>query len=148
VAIAVWSIGLVALPQWWPKPVSAVAFVQAATLVLLGSYCYFLACFIVNTLAFWLDVVWTLFAMSSFVYGFIAGVLVPVSIMPAPMRAAFHWLFPYWAVSAPVEIFLGRIGDAEFARGVCVLAATIVVLELVRQTLWRRGLARYTGAGM
>jgi ABC-2 type transport system permease protein len=148
VAIAIWSVGLVVLPSWWPRPVSALAFVEAGTLVLLGSYCYFLVCFIVNTLAFWLDVVWTLFAMASFVFSFVAGVLVPVSMMPAPLRAVFHWLFPYWAVSAPVEIFLGRIGHPEFVRGAGVLLGTIVILELVRQQTWKRGLSRYTGAGM
>jgi ABC-2 type transport system permease protein len=148
VVTILWGLGALILPQWWPRPASAFALVEAATLVVLGSYCYFLACFIVNCLAFWLDVVWTLFAMTSFIFSFVAGVLVPVSLMPEPLRDAFHWLFPYWAVSAPVELFLGRLGHADFVRGTWILLATIVVLELVRQTLWRRGLAHYTGSGM
>jgi ABC-2 type transport system permease protein len=148
VAGALWLAGLALLPATWPRPASAAAFAEAALLVLLGSYCYFLVCFLVNTLAFWLDVVWTLFAMTSFVFSFVAGVLVPVSVMPAPVREVFQWLFPYWAVSAPVELFLGRLGHSEFLRGTGVLLATIALLEVARQALWRRGLARYTGAGM
>jgi ABC-2 type transport system permease protein len=148
VAAVLWIGGALIVPQWWPKPAGAAALAEAAVLVLMGSYCYFLVCFSVNALAFWLDVVWTLFAMTSFVFSFVAGVLIPVSIMPAPVRETFHWLFPYWAVSAPVEIFLGRLSHGDFVRGVLVLGGSIVVLEIVRQVLWRRGLARYTGAGM
>jgi ABC-2 type transport system permease protein len=148
VVAVLWAAGALVVPQWWPEPASAAALAESAALVLLGSYCYFLVCFLVNALAFWLDVVWTLFAMTSFVFSFVAGVLIPVSIMPEPLRETFHWLFPYWAVSAPVEIFLGRLSHGDFVRGVLVLGASIVVLELARQTLWRRGLERYTGAGM
>jgi ABC-2 type transport system permease protein len=148
VVACLWGAGALIAPQWWPRPASAAALAEAAVLVLLGSYCYFLVCFAVNALAFWLDVVWTLFAMTSFVFSFVAGVLIPVSVMPEPLRETFRWLFPYWAVSAPVEIFLGRQSHDAFARGVLVLGASIVALEIVRQVLWRRGLARYTGAGM
>jgi ABC-2 type transport system permease protein len=145
---AMWTVGVLAIPRHWPHAASDAALWEALALVLLGSYCWFLTCFIVNELAFWLEVIWTLSAMASFVLGFMSGVLVPVSLMPGPLRAALTWLYPYWAVSAPVEIFLGRLSHDAFARGVCVLLATILALELVRQTLWRRGLSRYTGGGM
>jgi ABC-2 type transport system permease protein len=148
VAAALWCAGAWLAPEFWPHPVSALAFAQALVLVLLGSYCYFLVCFLVNTLAFWLDVVWTLFAMTSFVFSFVAGVLVPVSIMPDALREAFQWCFPYWAVCAPVELFLGRLDPSAFPRGVLVLLVSIALLELARGELWRRGLARYVGAGM
>lgn len=148
VVALLWTAGALSFPEVWPRPVSAAAFAQAALLVLLGSYCYFLVCFLVNLLAFWLDVIWTLSAMTSFVFSFVAGVLVPVSVMPSQLRDVFHWLFPYWAVSAPVELVLGRLGPADFVRGVLVLTMTIALLEALRQLAWRRGLARYVGAGM
>lgn len=148
VLVVLWVLGRICAPETWPVPVSVTAGIEALVLVLLGSYCYFLVCFIVNILAFWLDVVWTLFAMTAFVFSFVAGTLVPVSVMPPALRAVFHWAFPYWAVSAPVELFLGRLEHADFGRGLAVLTGSIVVLEIARQTLWRRGLFRYVGAGM
>lgn len=148
VVACLWCVGLVVWPDSWPKPASFAAGVEAAVLILLGSYCYFLVCFIVNLLAFWLDVVWTLFAMTAFVFSFVAGVLVPVSIMPSALQKSFQWLFPYWAVSAPAELFLGRLDHTHFQRGVITLGVSIVVLEVVRCELWRRGLRRYVGAGM
>lgn len=148
VVACLWCVGLLVWPDSWPKPASFASGVEAAVLILLGSYCYFLVCFIVNLLAFWLDVVWTLFAMTAFVFSFVAGVLVPVSIMPSALQNSFQWLFPYWAVSAPAELFLGRLGHSDFQRGLITLAVSIVVLELLRCELWRRGLRRYVGAGM
>ncbi|MBM3991235.1 MAG: hypothetical protein FJ298_09545 [Planctomycetes bacterium] len=147
VIAGLWAVGSLLFPQWWPRAASASAAVEAFALVLLGSYCAFLVCFLVNVLAFWLEVVWTLSAMASFVFSFAAGVLVPVSAMPESLAGALRWLFPYWAVSAPGELFLGRLGTQEFVRGVCVLLSWIVALELTREFLWRRGLHRHVGAG-
>ncbi len=148
VLAVLWILGWLLLPQWWPQPHSAAAALSALTLVLLGSYCAFLVCFVVNVLAFWLDVIWTLSAMASFVFSFAAGVLVPVSIMPEWLAGTLRWMFPYWAVSAPVELFLGRLDPSALSHGVAVLLAWIVALELVRELAWRRGLGRHVGAGV
>ena len=114
----------------------------------LGSYCYFLTYFIVNAMAFWLDVVWTLLVMTGFVLTFVSGTLLPVSIMPAALREAFAWTFPYWALSAPIEIYLGRLGTEAFVRGLGVLVGSVLVLELARRLVWERGRRRYAGGGM
>jgi ABC-2 type transport system permease protein len=148
VAAAFYAAGLVLLPHAWPLPASPGALSKALVLVLMGSYCYLLLYTILHTLAFWLDVIWTLLIASRFVTLFVSGSLVPVAIMPDAFRAAFHWLFPYWTLSAPIEILMGRAGAPSFADGVMVLGATILVLDALRRGLWRRGLLRYTGSGM
>jgi ABC-2 type transport system permease protein len=143
-----WVAGLMLVPQWWPRPASAAAFAQSLTLIVLGSYCYFLTYFIVNAMAFWLDVVWTLLVMTGFVLTFVSGTLLPVSIMPAALREAFAWTYPYWALSAPIEIYLGRLDQEAFLRGLGVLAGSILLLELARRLVWERGRRRYAGGGM
>ena len=137
-----------ALPDLWPEPAGPVPAAGALTLVLLGGYCFFLTYFIVNALAFWLDVVWTLLVMVAFVGAFAGGTLIPVSVMPAALRKVFEWGFPYWTLSAPAELWLGRLPAEAIGRGLAVLVTSAVGLELVRRGLWRRGLARYTGSGM
>ena len=144
----VWTVGVLALPAWWPLPAHAAAMGQALMLIAIGSYCFFLVYFIVHSLAFWLDVVWTLLVMVGFAGSFIRGVLVPVSIMPAPVHDAFYWLFPYWTLSAPIEIYMGRLGTREFLQGLAVLLVSAGALEALRRVLWRRGTRRYTGSGM
>lgn len=148
VVITLWIAGALLLPAWWPTPTTGLALVQAAVLVVLGGYCFVLAYFCLNAAAFWLDVVWTLLIMMRFITGFVGGVVVPVSIMPAPVRQAFAFLFPYWALSAPVELLLGRLHTPDFLRGVLVLVVTTALLQGLASVLWRRGLARYQGVGM
>lgn len=147
-ASGLWVAGLLLVPAWWPRPLSWAALGQALTLILLGSYCYFLTYFIVHALAFWLEVVWTLLVMTGFVLTFVSGTLLPVSIMPGPVRAVLEWGYPYWALSAPIEIYLGRLGGDAFLRGLAVLLASIVLLELVRRIVWARGRRHYAGGGM
>jgi ABC-type uncharacterized transport system permease subunit len=147
-ASVLWIGGALAHPPWWPFPASALAAAQALVLLVLASYCYYLAVFVVNLLAFWLDVVWTLLVMARFVTLFVGGVLVPVTVMPHAIASIFRWLFPYWMVTAPIEIWMGKQSTAEFRSGLAILAGTIALLELVRRWMWRCGLRRYTGTGM
>lgn len=146
-ALLFWITGALLLPDYWPHPVSALALGQATALVLLGAYCYFLSHLILNYCAFWLDVVWSLLAMFRFVSMFVAGMLVPISLMPDAVNAFFSWLFPYWVAFAPAEILLGRMGSADFERGLCVLLGSALSLQLLAHLAWRRGTARYAGAG-
>ena len=58
IAGLVWGAGYGLVGDRWLVPVSAAA-AQALLLVLMGSYCCFLLYFVINALAFWLDVVWS-----------------------------------------------------------------------------------------
>ncbi|MEM6672626.1 MAG: ABC-2 family transporter protein [Planctomycetota bacterium] len=147
-AAAVWGIGYAAFTERWIVPVSGTATIQALTLVLMGSYCCFLLYFVINALAFWLDVVWSLLVMAWFVISFTGGALVPVSQMPEPFFRVFSAFFPYWTITAPIELLMGRLDASDFQRGFLVLALQLLLLELLRRVVWRRGLARYVGAGM
>lgn len=143
-----WCIGALLAPEHWLWPVSAGATAVALAFVLLGSWCCMLLYFVLNSLAFWLDVVWTLVMMAWFVIAFTGGALMPVSQMPEALHAVLRFGFPYWAISAPIEVAMGRLGAGEIALGFGVLGASLVALETVRRAVWRRGLAHYGGAGM
>lgn len=148
VALLFFAAGALAFPGWWAWPASPAAALQSVVLLLLGSFCFLQLTYILNAMAFWLDVVWTLLVAFRFVGDFVSGGLVPVSMMPGPLRATFWYLFPYWALSAPIEIFLGKLATPDFLEGLLVLGTTIVVLEVVRAAVWRRGVRQYSGSGM
>lgn len=148
VALLFFMAGLLLLPAHWPRPVSGIAALEACTLVALGSACFFELFFVLNALAFWLDVVWSLLVMARFVTLFISGWVIPISLFPDQFVELFRWLFPYWSLSAPIEIFLGRLGHADFLRGLVVLLVSLVLLEGLRAWVWKRGSLRYTGSGM
>lgn len=148
VVLVLWSAGALLLPEWWPYPASFAGVIGAGVLVMLGSYCFFLLYCLVESLAFWLDVVWSLMVMSSFVASFAGGEFLPVAMMPEGLQRVFECLFPYWALGAPVELFLGRLHGGDFLRGLATLCVWIAGLELARRALWRRGTRRYAGSGM
>ncbi len=147
-AIVLWIVGALVHPAWWPFPVSALAAGEAVLLVVLGSYAYFQVISILNLFAFWLDMIWSLVVMARFITLFIGGVLVPVTVMPPALASSFRFLFPYWMVTAPIEIWMGKQSSVDFAIGLSILALEITALESLRVVLWRRGLRRYTGSGM
>jgi ABC-2 type transport system permease protein len=142
-----WCVGAALFPWFWPYPSSALALGQALVLVMLGAYCYLLAHFILCCLAFWLDVVWSLLHMFRFVASFVSGLLVPISLMPHAVNDAFRYLFPYWTLFAPAELLLGRMSGEHVLHGVLVLSAWIVALQWLARFTWRRGVARFAGAG-
>jgi len=148
VASLVWCVGYGVMGDRWLVPVSWTAAGQAVTLMLLGSYCAFLLYVIINTLAFWLDVVWSLLVMAWFVFTFVGGAVVPVSQMPDALANVFSYAFPYWAISAPIEILMGRLGTEAFLRGLVLVILQLIALDALRRFVWRRGIAHYVGAGM
>lgn len=145
---ALFALGVLALPTWWPRPVGGTAVLEALALIVLGSYCHLLLYFVLHSLAFWLDVVWSLLVMARFVTLFAGGAVLPVAMMPDAVVEGLRWTFPYWTLAGPVQIFLGHQGHGDFARGVAVLGASAVLLELLRRALWRAGTRRYSGSGM
>ena len=148
VAALVWCVGYGWVGDRWLVPVSWTAAGQGLALALMGSYCCFLLYVIIHTLAFWLDVVWSILVMCWFVITFTGGAAMPVSQMPDWASSAFQYLFPYWSISAPIEILMGRLGTDAFLRGLVIVGIQLLLLDQVRRFTWRRGLARYVGAGM
>ena len=146
-ALLFYALGAALVPNYWPLPASALALAQALVLLLLGAACFFLMITILHLLAFWLDVVWSLTNMFAFSASFVAGVIVPIALLPDSVQAVFRVTFPYWTVFAPAELLLGRMGSPEFAHGLLVLGAWLLALIALARITWRRGVLRYAGAG-
>jgi ABC-2 type transport system permease protein len=148
IACGLFVAGALCLPRWWPFPDRPLAALQAVLLVVAASYAYYQTVYALQLLAFWLDVVWTLMVMARFIVVFLAGVLVPVTIMPPFAAESLRWFYPYWLVTGPIEIWLGKQSTFDFAVGLAVVAAWIVALQAAIAFAWSRGMARYSGSGM
>ena len=124
------------------RPITGVA---TAVLV---SPVHFLLCAIFEMVAFWADAVWTLSVMLMFVTRIAGGALLPLALFPEAARAALSWTpFPY-IVSFPIMTALGRVGPAEWLRGLGICALWVVILSLIARAVWRRGVGSYTAVGM
>jgi ABC-type uncharacterized transport system permease subunit len=85
--------------------------------------------------------------MFRFITLFVSGALVPIALMPDAVHRVFVLSFPYWTVFAPAQLLLGRMGTGDFARGALSLLLWTAALQWLAFFTWRRGIARYAGAG-
>ena len=78
---------------------------------------------------------------------FLSGQIAPLSLLPYPVQVAATLLPFRWAVSFPVELFLGRLTPIEallgFIAQIVWLTLSLVILKLV----WRAGVRRYSAVG-
>ncbi|MFN7955449.1 MAG: ABC-2 family transporter protein [bacterium] len=135
-------------PAWWPRPASRLALLRGVPAALDGRR--LLPAHVLRPERAGGPGghgVQVLLNMFQFVAGFVSGLLVPVALMPAAVRDLFALLFPYWTINAPVELLLGRLGHADFLRGLAVMTVSLAALELLAVFTWRRGLGRYAGVG-
>lgn len=79
------------------------------------------------------------------VYGFLSGMLAPLDLYPPIVAQVAQWTpFPY-LVYFPARLLMGA--PLDMAYGWWVLGAWSVVLLLIQQLAWRRGLRHYSAMG-
>lgn len=98
-------------------------------------------------LCFWLLRVSALFELYFAVELILSGRLVPIDLLPTPLRSAALALPWYYAYGFPIELALGRLDGPTVLRGFGLQAAWALAGALVLGWLWRRGLRRYVAAG-
>lgn len=96
---------------------------------------------------FWLLRVSALFDLYFAVEMILSGRLVPIDLLPGPLRSAALALPWYYAYGFPIELALGRLDGATVLRGFALQGAWALVGAVLLQLLWRRGVRRYTAAG-
>lgn len=126
------------LPPWWRVGLFVVACYAAFLLRFLLQYTTAL-------LAFWLERVSALDALTMVPYTFLGGMVVPLEVMPDAVREFALWTpFPYM-LWLPATLLAG--GEVDLARGFTTLVVWITLLWLLNRWLWRRGLKHYSAMG-
>jgi ABC-2 type transport system permease protein len=77
----------------------------------------------------------------------LSGYVLPLELFPAPLRAALDWMPFRYAVGLPVELVTGAHTRAAALGLVGRQYAMIVVLALMTQWVWRRGVRRFEAYG-
>jgi ABC-2 type transport system permease protein len=99
-------------------------------------------------LAFWADNVWSLLVMSRIILHLAGGSLLPLAFFPPAIADFLSYLPFHCFIDLPSRLMLGRATVAEGLQGMAVALVWSAILGLVANHLWRRGLLRYSGAGM
>jgi ABC-2 type transport system permease protein len=93
--------------------------------------------FVVGSFAVRLTSILGLLRAKFWVQDLLSGVLVPLTLLPAPLRAISHWL-PFEHIGfTPLMIYLGKISWVEVARALAAEAFWIAFLLWFGAWFWR-----------
>jgi ABC-2 type transport system permease protein len=137
-------LALIFHPVFAIQPWAAAAFVPA---LLLAFAVRFLLEWTLALAAFWTTRVGAINQVYFIASLFLSGQMAPLSLLPAPLRAAASILPFRWTTSFPVELLLGRVGWAETLRGLGVQAAWVLLCVFLLRFVWRAGVKVYSAVG-
>ena len=76
-----------------------------------------------------------------------SGALLPIELLPAPLRAVVAVLPHRWTAYFPIRVALGKVAEGELWLGVLTQLAWAAGLAVVMAAMWRAGTRRYEGWG-
>jgi ABC-2 type transport system permease protein len=103
--------------------------------------------FIVSSLAFHLNRIYSITATKNLALWLISGELIPIDLLPEPYRS---WVLdlPFCnGVYIPVGYITGRIGIEMVWHGFLTTTLGIGVFGVIATLMWRWGLSKYVGTG-
>lgn len=103
---------------------------------------------ITGIMAFWTTDTRNLFEVYDLLLILISGELVPLALFPSWLSAALGVLPFRYTFSFPVEVFLGKLNGGQTALGFAWQVGWLLALAGLAALLWRRGLCRYSAAGL
>lgn len=101
--------------------------------------------FSLGLMSFWLVRIASLVAVFSAFALVLGGRLLPVELLPVPVQTLAAILPFYWYFGFPIDATTSS--PSQTLSGLLVQVAWIAVAALITFVLWRRAVARYTGAG-
>jgi ABC-2 type transport system permease protein len=103
--------------------------------------------FAVASMAFFFDHVYSLNNTKNMILWFLTGELMPLDLLPSPMREIVTALPFSCGIYRPAAYLSGRITTEVFMQGFLSLAAGGIFFGLLARVVWRQGLRRYSGTG-
>jgi len=145
--VVVWGV----VACFWPAvrvPLEPLRWLGALTAVALAAGIRFLVSYVHGLLAFWTTRASGLFELHYGISLFLAGRIAPLSLLPPLAVGAASVLWFRSMLAFPVEVLTGAVGTAhEYAWGLGVQVAWLLIWYALFRLAWSRGLRRYEGAG-
>ena len=131
-------------PEWTALPLDLM---QAAALLILGRVFLSQFHFFLGVLTFKYQDIWLFLMIKSNVLAFLAGMLVPLTLMPEAVVKVLRLTPFYHAAHLPAMLLLGR-GGGEAAAGMLVLIVWIGFFALINKQTYAHLRTRYDGVGI
>jgi ABC-2 type transport system permease protein len=124
----------------WRFAVAVPALAMSALIQFSIAYCF-------GLLTFWFLEIQGFVILSMAVEAVLGGQMFPLDLMPEPIFRAAQYLPFYYQMYFPGAILTGRIELPQALHGLAIQGGWVVVLLIVNQILWVRGLRRHTAVG-
>jgi ABC-2 type transport system permease protein len=117
-------------------------------LLLVGAWAItFLVMAIIGSLSFYWESALGIFDLWLGFYFLFSGYLMPLELLPAPVRTLGNWLPFRYMLSLPVEVTLGLVDRREMLQGLAMQWGWTLLLAAVAIATWRTGVRRYSAFG-
>ncbi len=138
--IAVVTVGVM-------KPESIGTLIGFTLSMVLGGAVLWSICFIFQTLAFWLINVWSLVTIKNVFVNVLSGSMIPIWFLPDWMQNVIRFT-PFSSIYfTPIQIYLGRVKGTEMMLCFVSQLIWIVLLYLIGEFFWRKGLKKLVVQG-
>lgn len=95
--------------------------------------------FIIQMMSFWLINVWSFVTFKNVLINVLSGSMIPLWFMPDGIKQIMYFL-PFSSIYfTPVQIYLGKLNNAEIVKGFLVQAAWITLFIFLGMRLWKKG---------
>lgn len=110
---------------------------------------FFITLFITSSISFWFpELAWgSHFLVTTIIVEFLSGALFPLDVLPLYIQNILNYTpFPY-LIFFPVQVYLGKISLYQFSRGLLLSLFWVIVLWVVMNKVWEKGLKAYQAYG-
>lgn len=129
---------------WQSNPVLLLLF----TISIFNSvFLYFFISLILSFIGFWSREVWAPRFIFFIIVAFLAGTYFPLDIMPAPLYSFLEILPFTYLIFFPIKIYLGHLELIFILKGFLISCIWLLVLYILSQKIWHKGLKAYTAEG-
>jgi ABC-2 type transport system permease protein len=120
----------------------------ALPILLAGAWAItFLVMAIIGSLSFFWESALGIFDLWLGFYFLFSGYLMPLELLPAPVRTLGEWLPFRYMLSLPVEVTLGLVDRREMLQGIAMQWGWTLLLTVAAFATWRAGVRRYSAFG-
>ena len=129
----------------WPRNI------EQGLLVLLFVIFSFLLSFLINcvvgVLSFWLLETHSLAVLLNMSISVLSGGIFPIDMLTSQMKIIFSYLPFRFLAFIPAQIYLGKMSGEAIRNSINICIIWIIVLIVVLNNLWKKGIRRYSAFG-
>jgi len=115
-----------------------------------GLFIYFYLSSLISLITFWYpeDYGWPARFLFMVVNNFLSGGVLPLDILPASIFNFLRFLPSSNFIFFPLQVYLGKVNNFEILQGFLTMIFWLVVLKLITNFTWQKGLKNYTAVGI